>query len=102
MEEYSFAPCQGRHFIIIKTQWFGNLSDATQLPCLAKCQMHNVHSHPQLCEHVSKVILLYEGKFALSSSIIKKKEKKSIIQINKKTQGAETIAIFLLFFQIDV
>lgn len=38
--------------------------------------MHNVHSHPQLCEHVFKVNLHYEGKFALSSSIIKKKEKK--------------------------
>lgn len=63
--------------------------------------MHNVHSHPQLCEHVSKVNLLYEGKFALSSSIIKKKEKKNqLYKSTKKTQGAETIAIFCYFFKL--
>lgn len=49
--------------------------------------MHNVHSHPQLCEHVSKVNLHYEGKNQLYKS-------------TKKTQGAETIAIFCYFFKL--
>lgn len=61
--------------------------------------MHNVHSHPQLCEHVSKVNLHYESKFALSSSIINKKEKNNYTN-QQKTQGADTIAIFCYFFKL--
>lgn len=97
MNLWKNTACQGRHFIMIKTQWFGNLSDAAQLPCLAKCQMHNVHSHPQLCEHVSKVNLHY---LHYQAQLLKRKKKNQLYKSTKKTQGAETIAIFCYFFKL--